>query len=742
MRVARPIAILLVILLTACGPAKPPPATPTAVAPSPTSPALPESVLVSGRVYDLSEGPASPIANSHIAFELRWQGATTVSGETISDAEGSFSLAVPLREASVLHLLATAPGYAPAELYLTAAQLQAGLRADIGLNPPTETALRLDGFQWTPGTPSADIEEWAKPDAGGLLRLYFTNIGTLPISFAALRLDDVAIAQQIAAYRVQWSRVWPEPLAPGQMGLWEIKLADAPPQVKLSLYPQEARAAHAIVELAKAPLSVRYLALSPEGERILAFVRNDDPYALIHLDAISLNGAQVPAEIKQPDLAPGEVALVVITPDLLPAAGDPVCIEVNGQLQDGTDVSAWSATRLWQAAFPLGVRADRQTLDKAAMDDLQQHGLNTLLLDLPASPTDSLWVQLQERDDVWVVAAPTFPPDRAQLAVFAGSPRLLAWLVQDRPEVGPVQTPQLQVRDEGTRADGSWRIAPELVAAETVFREVTYQPTYLNLMSERLLPKYAPIGDIAGVQHYAIDAPAANGTGSHSLAEVLTYTLSLRDLAAPGPIWPWAQALCSVGWRKDPQACWNRLPTPAEMRAQLYLQLAAGAKGIFWGDYRAAWVAEGAAQWDEVGAQNRMMGAIADLLLYGEPAATVTVPTRTHASAIVSERAVVVPVVNLDYTWERRTWIAGNPAPEASPPYAFRPREQLTFSVLVPEWITPRQLFAVTPTGTADVQWTAQGRLLSFTLPSLDDVALVVISGDTELRTEIHNRLR
>lgn len=742
MRVARLIAILLAILLTACGPAKPPPATATAVAPSPTSPALPASVLVTGRVYDLSEGPASPIANSRIAFELRREGTTAVSGEMVSDAEGNFSLAVPLQEAAALHLLATAPGYSPAELYLTTAQLQAGVRADIGLNPPTETALRLEGFQWTPSTSDASIEEWAKPDVGGLLRLYFTNIGTLPVSFAALRLDDIAIAQQVATRRVQWWRIRPEPLAPGQMGVWEIKLADTPAQIKLSLYPQEARAAHAIIEPVRSPLSLRYLALSREGERILAFVRNDDPYALIHLDAISLNGAQVPAEIKQPDIAPGEVALALITPDLLPAAGDLVCIEVNGQLQDGTDVSAWSATRLWQSVFPLGMRADRQTLEKAAMDDLQQHGLNTLLLDLPASPTDSFWIQLQERDDFWVVATPTFPPDRAQLAVFAGSPRLLAWLVQDYPEIEAVQMPQLQVRDEGTRANASWRIAPELITAEAVFREITYQPTYLNLMSRHLLPKYAPIGDISGVQHYAIDAPAANGTGSHSLAEVLTYTLSLRDLAAPAPIWPWAQALCSTGWRQDPQACWNRLPTPAEMRAQLYLQLAAGAKGIFWGDYRAAWAAESAAQWEEVGAQNRMLGAIADLLLYGEPAATVTVPTQTHASAIVSERAVAVPVVNLDYAWERRTWAADSSPPEPSPPYAFRLREGLVFSVLVPEWITPRQLFAVTPTGTADIQWAAQGRLLSFTLPSLDDVALVVISGDTELRTEIHNRLR
>ena len=97
---------------------------------------------------------------------------------------------------------------------------------------------------------------------------------------------------------------------------------------------------------------------------------------------------------------------------------------------------------------------------------------------------------------------------------------------------------------------------------------------------------------------------------------------------------------------------------------------------------------------------------------------------KVQAAAIVSSQAAIVPLVNLDYTWVKRTWVTGQAAPLPSPAYIFRPQEKPSFSVLLPEWIEAGAAFLVTPSGTADIKWSAEGRLVTLTLDRLEDVAM------------------
>ena len=196
------------------------------------------------------------------------------------------------------------------------------------------------------------------------------------------------------------------------------------------------------------------------------------------------------------------------------------------------------------------------------------HGMNALILDLPERRDDPTWAQLQNKNGFRLIGAPRTALDKAQLAAFADSPALAAWLVADEP-------------------DATNKNSAELSAASQLYRQSSKLPVFLSLSAYRSLTQYAPIADVVGISHFAIDAPAANSTGSHALEEVLTYTLAARNAAAPNPLWVWAQGMCSSGWQKDAGACWNRLPTLAELRAQLYLQLIAGAKGVFWASHRA-----------------------------------------------------------------------------------------------------------------------------------------------------------
>ena len=296
--------------------------------------------------------------------------------------------------------------------------------------------------------------------------------------------------------------------------------------------------------------------------------------------------------------------------------------------------------------------------------------------------------------------------------------------------------------DPGDSSDAAWRLGQAFVEAERAFQRLGGPPTYGNLSSYKLLPKYAPALDLAGVSHYAVDAWAANGRGAHPLEDVYTYTLGLRYHTAPAPIWPWVQALCDTSWYENTGACWNRLPTPAEMRAQLYLELAAGAKGVLWYTYHPELVAQGAEQWQEVGRQNRLLGAVSDLFLYGDVAETVQVDQgRVLARAIVSERAVAIPVVNLDYDWEPYLWRQGEDPPPPSQPYRFRERSALSFSVLLPQWIQPQGAWAISPEGVTPLAWSSEARVLRFELAGLRDVALVVV-GEEAVAEALSARLR
>jgi hypothetical protein len=711
------LAILGLLLLMACGPTRPT----EFVDPLPTaSPTLVRALQ--GVIYELAQGAAAPIEGGQVEYQVRRENKTVKQGELLSDAQGRFALDVSLQKGDTLVLRAVAPGFSPAELYLTAEQTSAGAALDIGLSAPTQSVLSMEGFQWQPaGTES--LQEPGTPDGGGVARLYFVNAGILPVSIDRLALDGVDIAKQIAARRVQWSRLWPPSLAPGEMGVWEVKLAQSPKEASFSLYPRDASPVHTQAALSASWLSIRYLTFSEDREQLLVYVRNEHPTSLARLELISLNGAQVQTEIKQRDLGPGEVGLLALTPEVYPALGELVCVQVQGRVSTGERVIAWASARLFEPFFPIGVWPDARELNRANQDDLRAHGLNTLILDLPEQRDDPAWAQLQNKNDFGLIGAPRAALDRAQLTAFADSPVLMGWLIADQPETAK-------------------KDSADLSANSMIYRQSSKLPIFLNLSAYRSLTQYAPIGDVIGVSHFAIDAPAANSTGSHALEEVLTYTLAARDAAAPNPLWAWAQGMCSSDWQKDAKACWNRLPTLSELRAQLYLHLIAGAKGVFWANYRAAYVAAAPGQWSEIGQQDRVLQALSSLLLYGEPAGTVSAHKgRVQGSVIVSPQAAVVPLVNLDYTWERRVWEAGKAAPAASPAFAFHPQEKPSFTVLLPEWIEPGVAFLVTPSGTTDIKWSAEGRLVTFTLDRLVDVAMVVIGGN-DLRAKLDAQLK
>ncbi|NLS77225.1 MAG: hypothetical protein GXY76_08210 [Chloroflexi bacterium] len=578
--------------------------------------------------------------------------------------------------------------------------------------PPTTLAAPSPTPTASPREPKLALLGWDWSPEGGLLRAYLRNEGPLPVRLSGL----AAPAGQAAS----WSRVSPDPLPAGGVAAWTIRLDGAARAATLDWRPAMPRAEPATIPLAESPLAISYLTAAADGRRLLVFARNDSPTALIHLEEARLGGDPVPAEFRQRDLAPGEVALLALTPPVPPPLLGRAAVEVRGRTQDGAAVSAWGDIRPRAAFFPIGARPDPAELGEEALRALRGQGFNTVIVPLPEAQGDPFWTLLRDEEGLRAAAIPRYPADPAQLAAFADDPAILALVVE-----------------------ALGRPAAELEAAERAYQQATAHLTYLDLGAAELSADLAPLADAAGLARYAIDAPGPRWAGSHALEEVYTDTLALRALAGPGPVWTWAQGLGLAPWGAAEADTWGRLPTAAELRAQLWLQVAAGAKGVFWSAYSPALAAAAPELWAEIGRQNGVLAALGELLLYGEPAAPAWVEGgKALARPIVGERAAVIPVVNLDYAWERRAWAAGQPAPEPSPAYAFRAREGVAVQATLPAWLQAEDVFLVTPDGVAELEWSVEARVLTCRLAALEDAAVIVAAGDEALRDEVAARLR
>jgi hypothetical protein len=62
-------------------------------------------------------------------------------------------------------------------------------------------------------------------------------------------------------------------------------------------------------------------------------------------------------------------------------------------------------------------------------------------------------------------------------------------------------------------------------------------------------------------------------------------------------------------------------------------------------------------------------------------------------------------------------------------------------SVLVPAWITPAEVYALSPDGLVEIPWSRDARVVRYTLAELQDVAMVVIAGDSDLAAQIRAAL-
>ncbi len=360
------------------------------------------------------------------------------------------------------------------------------------------------------------------------------------------------------------------------------------------------------------------------------------------------------------------------------------------------DEQRWSSAwlRLLPARFPIGTwSSDLSAAGDAAF-------ARRLGIDLCAGSADrEATERLYERFFIQSLVhygAPT--PNRLQR--HAGNPGLAAWLVADEPEFGLGSGASPMIYD---RNQAFWNNPPA-------------HPTYLNLATAGAFNEYGFIPDIIAMDHYAMySAPnLLPGTWlfrNADMEEALVYTQLLKRNTEPARMWSWCQFASSS---------WGVQPEPWGVLHQFWSHILGGAKGVQFFRYApgdeadSRWTATTNAVLDAV----KMLNQVRTLCLYGEALDNVDVgDLPVLAGSLVSEHAMVVIVVNNNYSIERVNWV---------PVYSLSP-VQGAVAVSLPDWISSPTIHQITPAGLAAAAFQWEGRRAVLSIEITDAPAVYLI---------------
>jgi hypothetical protein len=382
-------------------------------------------------------------------------------------------------------------------------------------------------------------------------------------------------------------------------------------------------------------------------------------------------------------VAPGRVGIVkVLLPQPAPLLTNLVVRVVAARAGGGT-VTVGAPIRLLEPWFPLGHWYSSQ------YDSAQKLRYSRLgHLDMVAGAPNSGSAMNNGARDYHLRTVPfaftsdtNKAPDPNQVVPNVGIENLLAWFLRDEPDINSVASADL------------------VAYAETFQTLDPTHPVYGNLASNRKGSEYGQFTDIVGVDHYSAYSapnliPSTWVLRKAQLEETLEYVDVLKRNTEPKVMWNWPQGVA--------QGTWGTQPRDWAIDLQFWMNVMGGSKGLFWFLYREEHLAGNESKFDAMQRCVRRLAQVRNLLLYGETMdlVTVTPGAKVKARAIISEDAVVVPVINLDYT-------VGGLA--FSPSYSLS-TETASLTVPVPHWLLPvAQVYEVGADGQVPVSFTQTG---------------------------------
>ena len=546
-------------------------------------------------------------------------------------------------------------------------------------------ALTIEHVAFNDATHSTVYSESGAVDDGGAIFVFVRNTGPSAESVTNLTVNGTNVAS-LANFK--WWRVWPKVIAPGGIATVSAKVNSTPLRegdaVTLAVQAQSGASATAAATLATPPLRIGSVVPSQDRRTIYLLLRNLDTAALtvqqvwlnddVTAQCTFVGGAGIEAK------RVGIVKVSFAQPQPLLTN---FVVRVLAARAGGGTVSVAAPIRLIEPRFPLGhwYSSQYDSMQKLQFAR-QQH------LEMVAGAPNSGSAMNNGARDYHIRSVPfafidgtNKAPDAAQVTPNVGNENILAWFLRDEPDINNVAS-------------------ADLVSHTETFQTLDpTHPVYANLASNRKGSEYGQFTDIVGVDHYAAFSapniiPGTWVTRKGQLEEALEYVDVLKRNTEPKLMWNWPQGV-AVG-------TWGTQPRDWAIDLQFWMNVMGGSKGLFWFLNREEHVAGNETKFDAMRRCARRLAQVRNLLLYGETMDIVTVSAgaKVKARAIISEDAVVVPVINLDYA------IGGL---AFSPSYSIS-AETADVTVPVPAWLLPvAQVYEVGADGRVPAAFTQTG---------------------------------
>jgi len=579
------------------------------------------------------------------------------------------------------------------------------LQHSSGLQRSTGTPIRFDGVTYRPAwydTEGIDEPEDERPNQGGLVWVYFTNVSDETVRLAYWRANNQDESYwRLGAY-LAWDRVSQENLEPGQMGVLEINaVTDDFAAGKDFAFQWVDRETWGPVgemnaKLSRPEVEISLIHFLPELDQVVIHVRHTRDTGITKLTGLSVEGAETQRVTWADDeLSDGETSIARVRFAKPLARGSTAIVRVDAEV-DGEPASFYSHRRVFADRFPIGTWG----AEPPRYAEIRAHHIDTCIKS--GRPDDDFFGRDAARFGLNAIVSGTHH-SLNELRALGDHPSVAGVMLADEPD---------------------WSEPPStlLYMDKIVRHHNPAQPTYLNLCRNVKFFEYGPIADIPSMDHYCVAAPSSSrwpesfGT---RLEEAGYYTRDLKLASEPKPIWVWSQGLHT--WDGRPE---YPTPTREELAFQLCQSLAYGAKGILWFTFRGKAGREYPDTKQAVQEWGRIMTVIRRDLLATEPT-----PLRTEKPGALDVAALV--------GWDRVFLILGNTDYDIRRDgYRWRPIEDCEFRVELPSWIDPADAFAIDPTGLNDVTWTADDEGLNVELGRFDTVRVIVVANSEAVRSE------
>jgi len=566
--------------------------------------------------------------------------------------------------------------------------------------------VRIDHIAYRPAeynTTEIIEPQHERPDQGGLIHVYYTNVSDKPVRLAYWRANGQDESHWVLGGYLAWHRPWNTNLAPGESGILEINAVapDFGPGKPFSFVWVDRETWRPVggarTELVESSVQVALIRVMPGMSGIEVHVRNGGNENVRLESAEVMRHTAVKAEWAEQNLEAGanSIARISLAQPMKPS--EYLVVRLCYTHGDETR-SVYAHRRAFEDEFPIGV----WTANNETYQLLRRLHVDTVVKGGTAD--NEFYNKVAPRYGFRTIAHTGMPVNVDSVRSLGNHPALRCWMLRDEPD---------------------WSIEPNIMkfVDDTVRMYNSTKPTFITLCRNVKFFEYASICDIPCMDHYAVTAPSSSkwpkpyGT---RLEETAIYTHDLKAASEPKPIWVWSQAIAD--WDQRPR---RPVPTPEELAAQLILNLGRGAKGIIWFNYDHK-VAE---KYPDTRKAMQEWGRVLRLtrpdFLQAEPYnANVKAPRKIDVAALASWDSAILCITNLDYEIH----------PEA---YPFKTCKDVTVKFDLTPWLNSPCVAAVEPEGVREVPFSQKGRRATTELGDITVGTVVLLHKDPEKLLEL-----